>query len=418
MNFKNNYTRLYVNRLRDVFGAGAIAQGAGMVAQAGATIAAAEINKSAQEETNEMNYKIHQEDNEFAHDEAQIAREWDSPVEVMKRNQEAGLNPVLAGDNMTGGAHSSPVASPAPAIPMQTPQINLDGLGQAISGALQIAEIQSRIRNNDANTNLTLENAKIAQINGEMQPQILAAQLEDTKASVRVKNATCMQIGRVCSNLMAQTYRLWSQSNLDSYIANRDTEYIKYQVQNAAVAYRNDVDKVVANLTSVLQSDTVTIEDVKRNINSTLDELGYQNTGTNTDTTGWSVKGSVGGEISAGLANGLPSLGGKVTGNISGGYNSQSQQMRSNTESSRGQISKNDDRMYRDFKSSNRVRSIITAAALANLYGTVKMSEKLAKEFVSSLRGYAAEFDDFASWFSAVGNVPQSTPGIPGQPQE
>lgn len=81
-----------------------------------AQASANEANLQAARETNEANKEIHAADNAFNAEQAQIAREWDTPAAKRKRLEEAGYNPMTFGE----AANSGVSASSASAIPMTT----------------------------------------------------------------------------------------------------------------------------------------------------------------------------------------------------------------------------------------------------------------------------------------------------------
>ena len=55
-----------------------------------------EANKAIADENNALQVVMNRVNNQFAHDEAELARQWNSPVEMAKRFQEAGINPSVA----------------------------------------------------------------------------------------------------------------------------------------------------------------------------------------------------------------------------------------------------------------------------------------------------------------------------------
>lgn len=82
--------------------------------------------------------------NNWNAEQAQIAREWDKPVNQMKRYQEAGINPAMAAQAITGSAPaSSPVANSGTA-----PQVAKPTLGEIANFMLAAHEVE----NKDADT--------------------------------------------------------------------------------------------------------------------------------------------------------------------------------------------------------------------------------------------------------------------------
>ena len=53
-------------------------------------------NKTIAAQNNATQIQMVRENNQFAHDEAELARQWNSPIEMAKRFEEAGINPSVA----------------------------------------------------------------------------------------------------------------------------------------------------------------------------------------------------------------------------------------------------------------------------------------------------------------------------------
>lgn len=164
-------------------GAGLITGGAGLLGSLfGASSSAkgakyaAEKALEATRETNAQNYKIWQEQRQYAIDAWNAENAYNTPEAQRARLEAAGYNPYLAfGDvGNTGGTISQPaapqmVAPPESAFP-NTQGIFAQGLNNAFQNALQVLSSAVQMQNVTANTNKT--NQDIEQ-QGKMFPFLL-----------------------------------------------------------------------------------------------------------------------------------------------------------------------------------------------------------------------------------------------------
>lgn len=102
--------------------------------------AANKANLQIARETNAQNYKMFQEQLGFTEDMWNKNNVYNSPSEQMKRYQEAGINPYMALDNISGGnAEAVSTPSPNPAIPGAPMQNVLSPLGDSVAKVIPMA---------------------------------------------------------------------------------------------------------------------------------------------------------------------------------------------------------------------------------------------------------------------------------------
>ena len=120
-------------------------------------------NLQATRETNEQNYKMFQEQLGWTTEMWNKNNQYNTPIAQMKRYQDAGINPYMALDNISGGnADASSTPSPNPAVtpaPMQNTMAPFAAsLGNAIPSAL--AAVSQSLSNREKATNLVYQDAR------------------------------------------------------------------------------------------------------------------------------------------------------------------------------------------------------------------------------------------------------------------
>ena len=160
--------------------------GAGVTA--GSNLSNNLFNLYSQNKANELNYKMFKEGNQFAHDEAELAfnrsadfqREmfaaenlYNSPLEMLKRLQKAGLSPFdyFSNGNYQGASSQqaySPAASPAVSHAMQAPTLDLNFNG-AINSFAQIVQTlaDKKLKSAEADRILKLTGAEFEKMLSE-----------------------------------------------------------------------------------------------------------------------------------------------------------------------------------------------------------------------------------------------------------
>lgn len=123
----------------------------GLIATAGAMVLGSAINYFSAKETNEANKEIHEEDNAFNREERELTQAYNSPIAMIERGKNAGLNRMAS-----IGLPASTQSSAASPIPMQTPELDIGGLGSQLS---QAEVNNSSIDKNNAESNLLHEQA-------------------------------------------------------------------------------------------------------------------------------------------------------------------------------------------------------------------------------------------------------------------
>lgn len=118
-----------------------------------AQASANEANLQAARETNEANKEIHAADNAFNAEQAQIAREWDTPAAKRKRLEEAGYNPMTFGEAANSGVSASsasaiPMTTGAPVQPVTAMSNALGNMNLDISGGLNALKEREQVSSN------------------------------------------------------------------------------------------------------------------------------------------------------------------------------------------------------------------------------------------------------------------------------
>lgn len=308
---------------RDIFGVGG-------AMNAAATIAAASINAVSQHETNDMNYKIHQEDNAFNAAEAEKTRQWNSAPAIMERNKEAGINVALSGENATPNTPSTAQGSSAPAIPMQAPQIDLSGVAQGINSALSIAKVGSEIKGNQAKAAKDLESAKQLEIQNTYEPDKIMAYIENTKADTDTKRVAVRQMQYSSMYLYCSAYNQYMQAEATGTNTKNDIVAMQDRLFQETQQYSLSIQQFIGNLTKTEKFSEMSTEQLQNEVTSFV--KGFANNESSNfneshgKNSGWNVGGKIGASVSgeAGFTGVIPS--GKVgaSGNfeLNGGYNS------------------------------------------------------------------------------------------------
>lgn len=328
-NFVINTTFL-LNRpvfLCDVFGAGTAAAG---VANAAATIAAANINREAQEMTNVYNYQIHREDNEFNAAEAEKTRQWNSASAIMERNKEAGINTALAGESAVGNTPSSAQGSSATPIPMQAPQIDLQGISSGLNTALSIAKVGSEIKDNEASAKKDLATAQQIEIQNTYEPDKIMAYIENTKADTATKRVAARQMQFSSIYLYSAAYNQYMQAEATGTNTKNDIVAMQDRLFQETQQYSLSIQQFIGNLTKTEKFSEMSTEQLQNEVTSFV--KGFANNESSNfneshgKNSGWNVGGNVelAGSAGAGFVgvvpNGNVELSGKI--GINGGYNS------------------------------------------------------------------------------------------------
>lgn len=109
---------------------------------------------------------------------------YDSPVEMMKRLKEAGLNPNLAYGSPTTAGQSSPVRSSSAQAPgTKAPSVDFGGIADALMLGLETRRIEAQTDNIEAMTRLTeeRERTEITRNVGE------GTRIQETQADIALK---------------------------------------------------------------------------------------------------------------------------------------------------------------------------------------------------------------------------------------
>lgn len=153
----------------------------------------------AQREANAMNYKIWQEQKQHNYDiydyQFNKEAEYNDPTAVRNRLEAAGYNPYLMYGDVSSAPSAGIQASTPPAI--QPPQPGsfynpLQGIGEAVSSAMNTYSAYSQIQKNNAETKKTLEDTVTSFLTNKglkfdydfikpLSRQILGQQLQDMK---------------------------------------------------------------------------------------------------------------------------------------------------------------------------------------------------------------------------------------------
>lgn len=145
-------------------------------------------NKSMNSATNRTNMQIHQADNLFNHDEAELAysrqveqwqreNDYNSPINQVQRYQDAGLNPgvMMQGTSpSTATASSTPSASSAPPLSMQPFRLETMQPSQSMANLL-VGFTQAKKNLSDAG----LSDAESERINASLDEEIKSLQLDN-----------------------------------------------------------------------------------------------------------------------------------------------------------------------------------------------------------------------------------------------
>lgn len=403
----------------DIFGAGAITQAA-------ASVAAASINAEAQRDTNISNERIHKEDRDFNAAEAEKTRLWESAGQRMERNIEAGINPVLGMEDVTGGQSSGAQASSPSPIPMQAPQIDLSGVAQGVNAAIQIAKVGAEKSKLNADTKQALQQAKILEIQSTKELDKLQVFLDDKSADIEMKRAAARNYSATTSQLLAQTWSNWVHTQKDIADYNVNIDVIKHNAKMAGFQFQSDIDKFLADATSVVRSSSYNSETLKKHIEQALDREGY---GSNSHFSENHSKGTsllLGGEASAELAGKAGFTGVLPSGEVSakGGiklYGNWSQNSSDSELSGFGDSKErsnekltNQEDFSRGFKATSEARKIVEASIYARLLELEGLSNQQVNDFTSRLSYFTTSYLSYKSWFETYATMPGSNPNSQG----
>lgn len=201
-------------------GAGLITGGAGLLSGIFGSASAAKGAKYAADkslqatrETNAQNYKIWQEQRQYAIDAWNAENSYNSPAAQKARLRAAGYNPYLAfGDvGNTGGSISQPaapqmVAPPESAFP-NTQGIFAEGLNNAFQNALNVLQSAVQMQNVSANTKKTSQETSQQ---GEMFPYLLDS----------------AKYGSISAKFKADSDSYLPKFSYEDYIAKKRENYI------------------------------------------------------------------------------------------------------------------------------------------------------------------------------------------------
>lgn len=189
------------------------------------------FNTSMQNKANKLNYKMFQEGNQFAHDEAELAfnrqsqfawdmfnaeNEYNSPIQVLQRLQEAGINPwdYFSNGNSPAASGSdvgSAAAQPSVANAMRAPTLDLNVVGAADAFSKILGSLSDkRLKDAQAKETLTLLDGRL---------ENLLSQANLNKALANYQNFRQMadeyKLPYEVQNLVADYYQTLSQTDLN-----------------------------------------------------------------------------------------------------------------------------------------------------------------------------------------------------------
>lgn len=220
-----------------------IINGIGNIFSTGSNAYANAQNIKMQRETNDLQYKMFQEGNEFNQSERLATQEYNSAQAQRMRLEEAGLNPYLM---MNGGnAGTAEAASSVPAPAVNAPQIT--GLGNPVQG---VQEMMLRVAQADqiqASADLDRAQAKQIGVATEQQKTELDIMRQQLPALLERAGLENKQIEAIIRTLDAQ----WAKTETEtSYIGVREKSLIDLTNEQAR---KTAADATIAEINAIFQ---------------------------------------------------------------------------------------------------------------------------------------------------------------------
>lgn len=229
----------YSYAIGDILGAGLIMGGStllGSILGSRSNNSANKMNYQLGKETNELNYKMHQEDIQQQWDMWNAQNEYNTPVNQAKRLQAAGINPQLAmqdGNLGMAGSMSVPAGAPAQRPADMKPydwSSALNQFGSQIASAVQMnleSKMQAaEIRNKNASSALM-------EVDAQTRHQINMANLRKTMMD--------SSVSKWQRNLAKLQYNFEKRTE--------EMRFLQLQNQNKLLASQDEVNVAQADLT-------------------------------------------------------------------------------------------------------------------------------------------------------------------------
>ena len=232
----------------DIFGIGSIVQGV-------ANGASAVLNYKSQQETNKMNERLFHENQDWEEKMWNLNNEYNSPANQRKLLEQAGYSPAALKDSTAVSKGVGSVNTPN----MVAPQLNLEGIGQAIDTALRSKQTNIEQQRVDNDYQIGLYDAEtrrlkaLSDVNDVNKPT-----KTEKETNVRRMEADITRTGQEVENMKTQNEY---QKTVNKFAEEKQKAELEaaqawatIQKEAAAVAYdKNQAELTILRITPITQ---------------------------------------------------------------------------------------------------------------------------------------------------------------------
>ena len=187
-------------------------------------------NLASANATNNMNYRIFHEQQQFNENQFNKYLDYSTPLAQRQRFEQAGINPYMAVGQLSSGSPSSSLTS-ANSVPMQAGHVMpVTGLGDALQGSIErAANVYSTILNANSGSALTAAQTAGQNIDNSYKGKVNDANINKTNAEAKRTN----QENQFFDYTLSQRRDLM---NISVDTARQQKELLDQQVYGAKIA--------------------------------------------------------------------------------------------------------------------------------------------------------------------------------------